>query len=222
MSILAALDYHYNNNFDNHIEVEYRLISWGEVYSPFFGDREHSTAARFILREYPFKLFSVSIPYSEIPQKLCLTFRAPLQTKTRGNTSLTSPNQAATAKEFAAFLSLVTRRRVFALGETRRDGLPIETTANIYISSHQQEKQQLKEIDPEYIYSLLKNLQAMNREIAESYVLAMRLYHSAIEMMYTEPEFAYLFLVMSLESISSATYKDLSLDQYDDEELINT
>jgi hypothetical protein len=52
----------------------------------------------------------------------------------------------------------------------------------------------------------------------------MRLYHSAIEMMYSEPEFAYLFLVMSVEAIASAVYADLKpsnegegrteLDQY--------
>jgi hypothetical protein len=36
----------------------------------------------------------------------------------------------------------------------------------------------------------------------------MRLYHSAVEMMYTEPEFSYLFLVTCLEAISSAVYKE--------------
>jgi hypothetical protein len=36
----------------------------------------------------------------------------------------------------------------------------------------------------------------------------MRLYHSAVEMMYIDPEFAYLFLVTALETISSVVYKD--------------
>jgi hypothetical protein len=219
MSILAALDYFYKNKFDDYVEVEYRLLSWGEIYSPFLGDREHSTSAQFILREYPFKLFSVSTPYSEIPQKLCLTFRAPIQTEVAGRSTSTGPKQDTIAKEFTALLSLITRRRIFATGQTRASGLPIEATAEFYTRSHQQERQQLKEIDPEFIYKLLNNLQVMDRQIAESYVLAMRLYHSAIEMMYTEPDFAYLFLVMSLEAISSAVNKDLSLDKYDDEEL---
>lgn len=219
MSILAALDYYYNNKSDDYVEVEYRLLSWGEIYPPFFGDREHSLSAKFILREYPFKLFSISTPYSEIPQKLCLTFKAPIQTQVIGRTTSISPRQGAIAKEFTAFLSLITRRRVFAVGQTRESGLPTETTTEIYTRSHQQERQQLKEIDPEYIYRLLNNLQAMDRQIAESYVLGMRLYHSAIEMMYTEPDFAYLFLVMSLEAISSVVNKDISLDKYDDKEL---
>ncbi len=219
MSILDALDYFYNDNHDDYSDIEYRLLSWGEIYSPFVGDREHSMSARFILKEFPFKLFSVSIPYSEIPQKLCLSFMAPIQTKVVGRSTSIGPRQHETAKEFAAFLSLVTRRRVFAMGQTRQDGLPIETNTEIYTRSHQQERQQIKEIDPQIIYALLKNLYSMKRDLAESFVLAMRLYHSAIEMMYTEPEFAYLFLVMSLELISSATYKDLSLDRYDDEEL---
>jgi len=54
----------------------------------------------------------------------------------------------------------------------------------------------------------LENLQTMDRRIANSFILAMRLYHSAVGMMYTEPEFSYLFLVTCLEAISSAVYKD--------------
>lgn len=116
------------------------------------------------------------------------------------------PNEA--AKEFAAFLSLVTRRRVFPISQTRINGLPTEEPADIYASSHSQERQQLKEIEPPEIYRLLKNLQEMDRRVAQAYILSMRLYHSAIEMMYSEPGFAYLFLLMSLEAIASAVYAD--------------
>ena len=49
----------------------------------------------------------------------------------------------------------------------------------------------------------------MDRRIGNSFILAARLYHSAVKMLYTEPEFAYLFLVMSLEAISSAVHRDL-------------
>jgi hypothetical protein len=73
LGLLDVLDQYEFKKGDSY-EVEYRLVSWGEVYPPFLGDREHSLAARFILHDFPFKLFSVSIPYSEIPQKLCLTF----------------------------------------------------------------------------------------------------------------------------------------------------
>jgi hypothetical protein len=196
VGLLQALDNYYGNKTAQSNEVEYRLISWGEIYSPFLGNREHSTAARFILTDLPFKLFSVSIPYSELPQKLCLTFLNPQIERRIGNDD--------TAKEFAAFLSLVTRRRVFPVGLTRTSGLPTEQPVTLYDHSHTQERQQLKEIDPQRIYELLEHLQKMNREIAKSFVLAMRLYHSAIEIMYTEPEFAYLFLVTSFEAMASA------------------
>lgn len=209
MGLLDVLDYQYSNGTEESIEVEYHLVSWGEIYPPFLGDREHSAAARFILRDFPFKLFSVSIPYSELPQKLCLTFRDPiLETRTKAVTSI-SPHPDETAKEFAAFLSLVTRRRVFPVSQTRVNGLPTEQAVDMYLRSHSQERQQLKEIEPAEVYRLLKNLQKMDRQIAQRYVLSMRLYHSAVEMMYSEPEFAYLFLVTSLEAIASAVYSDL-------------
>jgi len=191
-------------------EVEYRLYSWGEIYPPFLGDREHSTAARFILMSFPFKLFSSSTPYDDpLPQKLTLTFKPPFEVK-RDTKHVHAggeyPHEI--AKEFAAFLSLVTRRRIFCGKQMRYDGLPIEQEADIYQRSHFQERQRLKEIDPKQIYQLLKTLQAMDRRIAEGFILAMRLYHSAVEMMYTEPEFSYLFLIMCLETISSVVHED--------------
>lgn len=208
MGLLTVLDHHYKKSKDKVREIEYRLISWGEIYPPFLGNREHSVAARFILDQFPFKLFSVTTPYSELPQKLCLTFRAPLQTHETDHVSSAGFLPDEIAKEFAAFLSIVTRRRVFAVGQTRADELPIEETADFYQSLHFQEKQRLKEIQPSEINRLL-NLQAMDRRLARSFVLAMRLYHSAVEMMFTEPEFSYLFLVMSIEAISSVAYENL-------------
>lgn len=209
MGLLAALDYHYGNTTQESQEIEYRLVSWGEIFPPFLGDREHSLAARFILREFPFKLFSISTPYSELPQKLCLTFRAPLQVQKTQHTTSSGFYPDKIAKEFAAFLSIVTRRRVFAVGQTRSDRLPIEESTDPYQSHHYQENQRLKEIQPDRISKLLMNLQAMDRHIARSFVLTMRLYHSAVEMMFTEPDFSYLFLVMGLEAISSVVYEDL-------------
>ena len=217
MGLLAVLDHYYDNLPEESFEIEYRLESWGEIYSPFIGDREHSTAARFILREFPFRLFSVSTPYSEIPQRLCLTFKTPFQTKKIGKVTSSSLQEDETAKEFAALLSLITRRRIFAIGQTRNSGMPVETKSEIYTRSHQQERQLMIEIEPNDIYRMLKNLKYLDRRIAESFIIALRLYHSAIEMMFTEPDFAYLFLVMSLEAISSAVYEKFSIE--DDEEI---
>jgi hypothetical protein len=213
MGLLATLDLHKQVKSDEaaeaYPEVEYRLITWGEIYPLFLGDREHSIAARYILRDLPFKLFSVSSPYSRVPQSLALTFRAPYEVKKESDvTGVAGIFADETAKEFAAFVSLITRRRVFAVRQTRYDGLPLEQDSELYQRAHYQEGQRLKEINPDEIYCLLWNLQAMQRSAANAFVLAMRLYHSAVEMMYTEPEFSYLFLVMCLEAISSAVYKD--------------
>ena len=212
MGLLATLDLHKQLKTDeaarDYAEIEYRLVSWGEVYPPFIGDREHSVAARHILTDFPFRLFSVSTPYSRVPQSLALTFRAPYEVKQESDTIHVSGIFAdETAKEFAAFLSLNTRRRVFAVRQTRYNGLPLEQEAEPYQRAHYQEGQRLTEIEPSEMYGLLQNLQTMERPTANAFVLAMRLYHSAVEMMYTEPEFSYLFLVTCLEAISSALYK---------------
>ena len=52
----------------------------------------------------------------------------------------------------------------------------------------------------------------MNRDVANSFIVAIRLYHTAIGMLYTEPEFSYLLLVTCLEAISSAVEKDYRPD----------
>src|SRR4029077_4197634 len=99
LGLLDVLDHHKFKKGESY-EVEYRLVSWGEIYPPFLGDREHSLAARFILHDFPFKLFSVSIPYSEIPQKLCLTFHSPAIRTESGNISAVDYDSDDTAKEF--------------------------------------------------------------------------------------------------------------------------
>lgn len=213
MGLLATLDLHKQITSGAapgvYPELEYKLVSWGEIYPPFIGDREHSINAQYIMRDFPFKLFSMSTPYSELPQRLCLTFRAPEEVKKHTDQfHLAGIFPDEIAKEFAAFLSLVTRRRVFPVGQMRYEGLPLEQKAEIYQQSHYQERQRLREIRPSEIYNLLKNLQVIDRHVAQGFVLAMRLYHSAVEMMYTEPEFSYLFLVTCLEAISSVVCRE--------------
>jgi hypothetical protein len=220
VGLLAVLDSHKTSQ--EGVEIEYRLYSWGEIFPPFLGNREHSTAARFILTEFPFKVFCSSTPYDDpLPQKLCLTFKAPHEVgKETEHVDIRGIFSHEIAKEFAAFLSLYTRRRVFAEKQLRVDGLQIEQEGEIYQRSHFQERQRLKEIDPKKIYKLLDKLQALDRNIANGFMLAMRLYHSAVEMMYVDPEFAYLFLVTALETISSVVYKDYEPEN--EEEFINS
>lgn len=217
MGLLAALDYYASlpsGESPDSVEIEYRLYSWGEIFPPFFGDREHSTVARFILLDYPFKLFSSSTPYDDpLPQKLTLTFKAPQEVKKdaeRVKHSGIFPSEI--AREFAAFLSVITRRRVFIGVQTRYDGLPIEQEADTFGKSSHQERQLLKEIDPSETYMLLKNLQRLERRIADAFILALRLYHTAVQMLFTEPEFSYLLLVTCLETISSVVYSDYQPD----------
>jgi len=187
-------------------EVEYQLYSYGKIYPSHVGTEPLS-----ILTDFPFKLFSSSTPPSPQPQKLCLTFRAPYEY--RGTViQVYSPFSHETANSFAAFLSLLTRRRVFVGKQTRYGGLPIEEELYLYPRSYFQKRQGKKEIKPKEVYKLLENLQAMDRNIAKGFILAMRLYHSAIGMMYTEPELSYIFLVTCLEAISSAVYKEYRPD----------
>jgi len=221
MGLIAVLHSHKNaqsGQAEDGVEIEYSLYSWGEIFPPFLGDREHSVVARFILREFPFKLFSSSTPYDDpLPQKLCLTFRAPHEIKKETEHVHVSGIYAhEIAKEFAAFLSLVTRRRVFAGRQLRYDRLPIEQEGDIYEKSHFQERQELKEINPTEIYRFLDNLHGLEDSVANGFILAMRLYHSAVEMMYTEPEFSYLFLVTALETVSSVVYKDYRPENEED------
>jgi hypothetical protein len=216
MGLLEALDFHNDivkGKLADSVEVEYSLHSWGEIFPRFLGDREHSLAARFILTEFPFKLFSSSTPYDHpLPQKLCLTFRAPHEERRYSSSFIESGFFShEIAREFAAFLSLVTRRRVFVGKQIRSGGLPIEDEVELYPRSNVQERQKLREIDPSEIYSLLANLQKMDRRIANGFVLAMRLYHSAIDLMYSEPEFSYLLLVACLEAVSSTAMKDVQV-----------
>lgn len=218
MGLLTALDFHQKLQLDNNkksAEIEYQLYSWGEICKPFLGNPEHSLGARHILNDFPFKLFSSSTPTGPLPQKLCLIFRPPEETRIKGQSTIQGifPNEI--VKEFVAFLSLVTRRRVFVNKQTRYNGLPIEKKAEIYQRSHFQEAQKSKEIDPKKIYQLLENIRLLDRPVANSFILAMRLYHTAVEMMYTEPEFSYLLLVTCLEAISSLVNTNYSLDNKD-------
>ena len=187
------------------VEVEYQLYSWGVIYTSFIG----MNPPREILLDFPFKLYNSSTPtpYSPfLPQKLCLTFKAPLEER-GGVVWVIGVFSHETAKEFAALLSLITRRRVFTGKQTREEGKPIEVEVD-YQQLYFQRVQRPKEIKQKKIHQLLENLQAMDRNIANGFILATRLYHSAIEIMYTEPEFSYLFLVMCLEAISSVVHKD--------------
>ena len=204
--LLGALDLDKCSESKKAEEVEYQLYSWGEIYPPFLGERKHSTAAQHVLPDFPFKLFSSSLPEGPLPQKLCVTFRAPLETRQEGHLVGNFPHEI--AKEFTAFLSLITRRRIFVTKKTRSDGLPMEEEVELYQHSHFQEKQMDKVIEPKEIKQLLDKLQAMDEHIANGFILAIRLYHSATEMMYTEPEFSYLFLISSLEAISSTVFRD--------------
>ena len=215
-SFLAALDYHYDQSdrqSTGATEVEYLLHSWGEIFAPFLGNREHSDAARFILNDYPFKLFSSNMPHEgPVPYRLTATFYAPYETKVKDEIgSIGGIYEDDIAQGLAGFLSMYTRRRVFHHHSTRHDGMPIIQEPRNAPSAVGHRVQRLREIDSSEFYELLFNLQAMRREVGRSFVLAMEFYHTAVELLYSRSEFAYLSLVTALEAISSAAYPSLSL-----------
>ena len=219
-SFLAALDYHYDEDFrasTDATEVEYLLHSWGEIFPPFLGNREHSDAARFILNEYPFKLFSSNVPYEgPVPYRLTATFLAPIETKIEdevGSLSGVFPNEI--AQGFAAFLSVYTRRRVFHHHSTRASDMPIIQEPASAPSAVKHQGQRMREIDPTELYRLLSQLQAMPRHLGRSFVLAMQLYHAAIEQLFSRSESAYLSLITALEAISSVAYDPFTHPQED-------
>jgi len=209
MGLLAVLDHHAGDRAtqpEYREEVEYRLISWGEVCAPFAGNRKHSPYGRVVLDKAPFKLVSISEPYSRPPQKLSLSFTAPMESRPEANLSGVFPHEA--AQEFAAFLSVLTRRRIFAYQLSRSNDWPVEEQFEYYEQSHSQELQKPKEVEPGNVYDLLQRLRTMERAIGERFILALKFYHAAVRTLYTEPEFSYLFLVTCLEAISSAVNKE--------------
>jgi hypothetical protein len=107
-----------------------------------------------------------------LPQKLCLTFRAPLQNRQTERVTSRGYYHHVAAREFAGMLSLITRRRVFVTGVTREEGLPIEQSADVYQHLPMGERQRLKEIQAAEIYSLLAKLCGMQRPLAETFLQA--------------------------------------------------
>jgi hypothetical protein len=97
--------------------------------------------------------------------------------------------------------------------QIRANGFPIERKVRLYDQEHHQEAQQSIEIESQEMKQLLKNIAFMDSEVAKGVILSLRLYHSAIMTMYTEPEFSYLFLIMSLEAIASVVCGYYSLEE---------
>jgi hypothetical protein len=136
MGLLEALDFYSTLSDEKDGEqFEYQLYGWGKILplsSPHVDIEDaidHGMeGARHILRKFPFKLF---ISKHSLPQKLCLTFKAPYEKRGTETISVQGQFPDEIAQEFAAFLSLVTRRRIFVGNQTRLNDLPIER--NVYL-----------------------------------------------------------------------------------------
>jgi len=209
--ILAALDFHYGEAKGHFSEVEYQLLSTGELATQFAGDREHSLEARILLRDFPFKMFCVSQPTAECRQTLCVAFKCP---------SNTSAHEV--GNEFAAFLSLLTRRRIFALKQTRCDGLPVEHQPRSFFDRSEGQLQSSTTIQQEEIALLLMTIQKLDAKTSSGFVLAMRLYHTAVSLILAEPQIAYLLLVMSIETISGVTENETNTVDEDWEQYLDS
>jgi len=204
VGLLAALRANLGELGEAPQEFEYRLLSWGELYpGPAIVDLG-SGAARWILADWPFKLFRSSDP-DQIPQRLCLQFRLPSEPGAK------YIDYDRVASELAAFLSVVTRRRVVAEAMTRRGDLPEEHPIHLYGHSYWQPTQAPMLVDSRDVIRLLEAARRLPETIGTGLVLALRLYHSAVQMLYSETDMAYLLLMMSLEAVSGVVIADYRL-----------
>ena len=102
------------------IRVEYRLICSGMFYpAHFMGDWSHSDSARILL-SLPVELLVAGRPYDDYPQELALRFVAPLVHEEEGCVSHSYYPDVEIASDFAALCTLLCRRLVTTLLETRR------------------------------------------------------------------------------------------------------
>lgn len=199
---------------------ECELQSWGELcdQAKFFNFPGSPNEAREILSKFPFRLLSVTPVQKEAsPQKLCLVFRAPYEHRSYGERVSSGgyfPIEVLT--EFTAFLALLTRRRIFAQRLTRQDNRPVDLSIIDHELAPFQERQRLKLVNPDHVYRLMDTLLNMEDRPANSFLLSARLYHTATRLMYTEPEFAYVFLISALEAISSGVYEEFVPEDVND------
>lgn len=212
--------------------MEYHLICFGELRSPYLGNGpEHNIEARWIFRGNPYRLFSVT-QMGRVPQELCLMFDCYREEKKHDFGSIFFHPIEETAREFSALLSLITRRRVSLLSLRRSEGHPVDEAPYAF-SGHYRESDlplnrktvygfsreggptvtplkhynPLKEITESEFQGLLQNLLHLDSPVANAFVLSLRLYHAALEMMYQSTDAAYLLLVSAIEAAASIEFK---------------
>lgn len=216
-TLLAVLDYDHDlqtatSETETAKPSSRPLRSWGELQVRNTGSAQGEDGQIVILDEYPFRLSAERVASDDdLPQRLTLTFRVTNWTRAyRSNVLLSSTFADEAAAEFTAFLSLVTRRRILAFvrGAVPDDkARSTEDQARLPLGAATQRNQGPRIVEPADIYRCLENLRTIDRKIARGFVLASRLYHAAVGMMYEEPELSYVLLVMCLEAISSAAYR---------------
>jgi hypothetical protein len=210
-------------DFEKRFEsIEYHLICFGELTGPYLGGGpEHNIEARWILRQKPYRLFSVS-EMGQVPQQLCLMFDCYYEDK-RG-----LPIEEV-VKEFCALLSLVTRRRVSLLAIRRRENYPVNEAPYAFTAHYRIDDLPvnrtfaygLSGVEPLYHYNphreisekelrdCLGKLLELDRPIAQAFLLSMRLYHAALESLYQNSDIAYLLLVSAIDAAASIEFRGL-------------
>lgn len=213
--------------------IEYHLICLGELRSPYLGSApEHDINARWIFRGDPYRLFSVT-EMGRIPQELCLMFDCYREEKRHDYGSVVFHPIEETAREFSALLSLITRRRVSLMSLKRREGYPVneglyafsgyyrasELPVNrkvVYglspqgnsVAEHLKHYNPLREVSRGDFDRRLESPLHLESTTADAFLLGLRLYHAALEMMYQSTEVAYLLLVSAIESAASIEFKN--------------
>jgi hypothetical protein len=209
--------------------IEYHLICFGELAAPYLGGGpEHNIEARWIFRERPYRLFSVT-DLGRIPQELCLMFDCYVEEKKVGSGRSIGPPIEEVTKEFSALLSLVARRRVSLLAIRRRENYPVNEVPYTFTAHYRADDLPvnrsfaygLSGVQPLYHYNphreisekefkdCLDKLLELDARIAEGFVLSLGLYHAALENMHQNTDVAYLLLVSAIEALASIEFRSL-------------
>lgn len=190
-------------------DVEYRLLSWGRLKDTIAEEPKGPGYSQVIWSGTLFQMIDLAPGDADLPQKIAISFRAPMLPRAKSRSFQTLDFYVdEIAREFAALLSLITRRRVFPSGLIRFEGQPCDWQEWSHSRDYPQEAQQDLELSKSDIETGLRQLFGLGEDRARPFLLACSLYHSAVRLMFTEPEFAYLFLVISLEAISSTLYRN--------------
>jgi hypothetical protein len=213
-------------------EVEYRLLCSGTLHRELLGDWTKSDVARRVV-DAPFRLFVASQPIDSNPQELSLRFRIGPETVGPTYNQLTHHPDEEVVEDLAGFLTVVFRRPVSVLGRTRTvylnmEGLsgpgdfpnPIFNLAGRHWTPRGSTVNygpppnpiQITNNDPPPVAvspgPIIKQLRGLASSNSQDVLRAIRLYTTALELIYERPQVSYLLLVSAIESLANEALRN--------------